>query len=60
MKTNATDLPATHNKERTMQTKPPPMTPARVVATGKQFGQKIGAKEAKAISALLIGWRKGA
>ncbi len=36
---------------------PPPMTPAAVIATGKQFGQKIGAKEAKVISALLIGWR---
>jgi hypothetical protein len=33
------------------------MTPDRVIATGKMFGQKIGAKEAKMISALLIGWR---
>jgi hypothetical protein len=33
------------------------MTPDRVIACGKQFGQKIGKKEAAAISALLIGWR---
>jgi uncharacterized protein YfaA (DUF2138 family) len=34
-------------------TKTPPMTPERVIATGKQFGQKIGRKEAKAIARVL-------
>lgn len=36
---------------------PPPMTPSRVMATGRQFGQKIGKKEASRISALLRSWR---
>lgn len=35
----------------------PVMTPARVVETGKKFGQKIGKKEARVISGLLRGWR---
>jgi hypothetical protein len=38
-------------------TKTPPMTPERVVATGKQFGQKIKAKEARLIARLLAGRR---
>jgi hypothetical protein len=33
----------------------PPMTPKRVKETGRQFGQKIGGKEARAIAALLKG-----
>ena len=33
-------------------------TIALVQKTGKQFGQKIGDKEARRIAALLIGWRK--
>jgi hypothetical protein len=37
---------------------PPPMTPERVKQTGRQFGQKIGGKEARQIAALLKGWRK--
>lgn len=39
------------------KTPTPPMTPARVAATARQFGQKVGRREARAISALLIGWR---
>lgn len=34
------------------------MTPDRVKATGRQFGQKIGTAEAKRIAAVLKGWRK--
>lgn len=36
---------------------PPPMTPERVVATASQFGQRVSAREARAISSLLRGWR---
>lgn len=35
----------------------PAMTPERVIQTGKAFGQKVGTREAKAISSLLRGWR---
>ncbi len=38
----------------------PPMTPERVILTGKQFGQKIGKAEARKIAALIVGWRKAA
>jgi hypothetical protein len=35
----------------------PPATVASVQKTGRQFGQKIGGKEAKRIVGLLNGWR---
>lgn len=40
---------------RSRDASPPPMTPSRVVETGRQFGQKIGGRESRAISALLRG-----
>lgn len=38
-----------------LKTPTPPMTVDRVKATGRQFGQKISTKEAKAIAAVLKG-----
>jgi uncharacterized protein YfaA (DUF2138 family) len=40
-------------KEEIAKREAPPMTPERVKQTGRQFGQKIGAKEAKAIARVL-------
>lgn len=36
---------------------PSDMTPERVIETGRQFGQRVSKREARAISAVLIGWR---
>lgn len=41
-----------------MEKKAPAMTVERVQETGRQFGQKIGKKEAKAIAGLIQGWRR--
>lgn len=40
------------------KTATPPMTPARVEQTARQFGQKVSKSEAKKIAAVLRGWRK--
>lgn len=40
-----------------MAPEPEAMTPERVAHTARQFGQRVSKREARAISALLTGWR---